>query len=430
MFVKEPGTYKLIWDNSFSWFTGKTLRYGLAVLRPLNQIDIERTVDFERIRSRLRTSISSEPKTEVQASSPRKSVHSLNNSINKKPKVDSSNLTIDKLAKESNISKLLSESLTKKVIIVIIMLIISDDLFNDDSRSCFTFLTTYIGNYRDLGEPINSDSIFWNRSLWDTDSLYPIINITIDNILIYTNSSLTDIDFQDNSVLLTLAALYFESDTKELVLELLEVMIEIVENVAKDPINAKNTKQIQENFKNTMSKLSNKKKKRKEIQVEKYEVKFIQSAIVRFSALLAIGFGEAGGEIIRENLSNNHDINPMLKGKNKEAIFYFFCDIRGFNKLNEILQEKTMIFVNEVADIVHTSVDRYGVAANKNIGDAFLLAWRLQESLSGKGNGNDVSVEQGKNGYRTTLSLTNTTTMADMVVLGFLKIIIRINKDR
>jgi hypothetical protein len=67
MFVKEPGTYKLIWDNAFSWFTGKTLRYRLSVLRPLSQIDVERLVDFESIRSKLRTSIS-EPKTEVQLS--------------------------------------------------------------------------------------------------------------------------------------------------------------------------------------------------------------------------------------------------------------------------------------------------------------------------------------------------------------------------
>lgn len=36
-----------------------------------------------------------------------------------------------------------------------------------------------------------------------------------------------------------------------------------------------------------------------------------------------------------------------------------------------------MVFVNTIAEIVHSSVDRYGGAANKNIGDAFLLVWKL-----------------------------------------------------
>lgn len=36
-----------------------------------------------------------------------------------------------------------------------------------------------------------------------------------------------------------------------------------------------------------------------------------------------------------------------------------------------------MIFVNTIASIVHGNVDKYGGAANKNIGDAFLLVWKL-----------------------------------------------------
>ena len=34
-----------------------------------------------------------------------------------------------------------------------------------------------------------------------------------------------------------------------------------------------------------------------------------------------------------------------------------------------------MRFVNEIGEIVHGVVDRYSGAANKNIGDAFLLVW-------------------------------------------------------
>lgn len=38
-----------------------------------------------------------------------------------------------------------------------------------------------------------------------------------------------------------------------------------------------------------------------------------------------------------------------------------------------------MLFVNNIGDIVHTITDRFLGAANKNIGDAFLLVWRINE---------------------------------------------------
>ena len=38
-----------------------------------------------------------------------------------------------------------------------------------------------------------------------------------------------------------------------------------------------------------------------------------------------------------------------------------------------------MLFVNEIGEIVHGIVDRYQGAANKNIGDAFLLVWKFDE---------------------------------------------------
>ena len=38
-----------------------------------------------------------------------------------------------------------------------------------------------------------------------------------------------------------------------------------------------------------------------------------------------------------------------------------------------------MLFVNEIAEIVHSIVDHFSGAANKNIGDAFLLVWKFRE---------------------------------------------------
>jgi hypothetical protein len=36
-----------------------------------------------------------------------------------------------------------------------------------------------------------------------------------------------------------------------------------------------------------------------------------------------------------------------------------------------------MIFVNQIGEIVHSSVYRYLGSPNKNIGDAFLLVWKI-----------------------------------------------------
>jgi class 3 adenylate cyclase len=40
-----------------------------------------------------------------------------------------------------------------------------------------------------------------------------------------------------------------------------------------------------------------------------------------------------------------------------------------------------MLFVNEIAEITHGVIDRFCGAANKNIGDAFLLVWKYSEDM-------------------------------------------------
>lgn len=41
-----------------------------------------------------------------------------------------------------------------------------------------------------------------------------------------------------------------------------------------------------------------------------------------------------------------------------------------------------MSFVNTIADIVHSEVHDHEGAANKNIGDAFLLVWKFRSNFS------------------------------------------------
>ena len=70
--------------------------------------------------------------------------------------------------------------------------------------------------------------------------------------------------------------------------------------------------------------------------------------IVKIASLLAVGFGEAGTELIARNIENNGSLNVMIPGKKIMAI-YGFCDIRNFTDATEILEAHVMIFVNEIA---------------------------------------------------------------------------------
>ena len=61
-----------------------------------------------------------------------------------------------------------------------------------------------------------------------------------------------------------------------------------------------------------------------------------------------MGFGEAGAEIIGENMKKGGDLDPMIPGKKMLAIFGF-CDIRQFTDTTEVLEEEIMEFVNSIA---------------------------------------------------------------------------------
>ena len=56
-----------------------------------------------------------------------------------------------------------------------------------------------------------------------------------------------------------------------------------------------------------------------------------------------------------------------------------FCDIRSFTDATECLQEEVFVFTNKIAAVVHSICHSYGGSANKNIGDAFLVSWLLDE---------------------------------------------------
>lgn len=118
-------------------------------------------------------------------------------------------------------------------------------------------------------------------------------------------------------VVLTCGALFFSKDANDLALRPIERLIDKVNKIAKNPISAKEQQLIKE-------------------EGDNLETIIIENAIVKIGVLLALGFGDAGSEIIGSNMQKTGDVDPMLPGQKKCAI-YGFCDIRNFTDATEVL---------------------------------------------------------------------------------------------
>jgi len=157
------------------------------------------------------------------------------------------------------------------------------------------------------------------------------------------------------------------------------------------------------------------------------ETSFLMSTILRIGSLMKVGFGSAGVEIIRHNLEKGQNKNMLLlssQGSSVSCIF-LFCDIRQFTDATECLQEEVFVFTNRIAAVVHSFCHAYGGSANKNIGDAFLCSWLLDEDPSAR---NDNSY----GGFHTGISEENFTAnhnQADKALLSVVKISMALHYD-
>lgn len=130
-------------------------------------------------------------------------------------------------------------------------------------------------------------------------------------------------------VVLTTAALMFSNDANNLVLAPIESMVEKVKRIAKNPLEAaqieeneafakelvekeKERNQLKEFDKGKLTKEQRKKrkdemkaKKQEEKDETNYETQILERTIIKIGALLAIGFGEAGSEIIAKNMEKS-----------------------------------------------------------------------------------------------------------------------------
>ncbi|KRX08496.1 Adenylyl cyclase class-3/4/guanylyl cyclase [Pseudocohnilembus persalinus] len=266
-----------------------------------------------------------------------------------------------------------------------------------------------IVDYEELrSEEVTIYSIPVNTSNQDEVIAYSVMDGRKDNDL---NAILSIIRTVFISVVLSLGALAFQRDVEQLVLEPIENMVQKVQRIADNPLEAAQMEENEAFLVYEMEKNNNMKDIRKKKEEQRMETAILEKLIIKIGALLAVGFGEAGSQIIAKNMKKGGAVDPMLPGQKIMAIFGF-CDIRNFTDATEVLQTNVMVFVNEIAEITHGCVDQFCGQSNKNIGDAFLLVWKYQENQYKKETGGKLSLLNNKVVKR----------FSDLPVLAFLKI--------
>jgi class 3 adenylate cyclase len=207
-------------------------------------------------------------------------------------------------------------------------------------------------------------------------------------------------------LIIIFSLLSFQHSINVLVVNPIKQMTNKIKNLSLNPIAA-----LQDNLTTCIE---------KQEKVFPIEISVLINTITKLCGLLTLGYGEAGAGIISSVMKDgaNSDLNPMIPGKKIIAI-YGFCDIRNFTDTTEVLQEKVMIFVNEVAEIVHSITSDYMGSANKNIGDAFLLVWKFRKKLT----------YVNKEGELCLLDNSEVHQIVDLALIAFIKIIIQIKKS-
>ena len=325
----------------------------------------------------------------------------------------------NKLLKENLVSKKIEKLMVYITIIIIISCYSINYIANinyNESHFAYEILCKRINSYYERFP--NPENLYYDNfsnllnivSIKESLKNYPIVSIKYNDTILYKNIKLNDNflnnyyhrkdffyifskPFNNKTLIIILKTkinkresliniirfifimsfffvyiLTTKNDIEKLIFDPLKKIVKIIDLIAKDPVNGK-----------TINSIKNLRNHSKEFLNFENEIKIIENVIIRLSELMAISFGDAGGEVIKKNISNNEGLNPMIVGSKINAIFGF-CYIHHFSTINEVFQDKTNVFVNTISEIVHSSVDKFNGINNKNLGDCFLLTWKFKDN--------------------------------------------------
>jgi cell shape-determining protein MreC len=121
-------------------------------------------------------------------------------------------------------------------------------------------------------------------------------------------------------VIFSVGTMYFFKDVLETVVEPLESIISKIKDMTVNPLNALQQSE-KDQFLNILQNETNKNQFcYKKVKKEPLETQVLEKTITKIGALLALGFGEAGTQIIAQNLSNS---SKEIIFSLKITIFFF-----------------------------------------------------------------------------------------------------------
>jgi len=223
----------------------------------------------------------------------------------------------------------------------------------------------------------------------------------------------------------------FAGPVMTLVVEPIERMVRLLSMLMKDPLGYQTTPQYKK-LKREGDEIADKYKSMWSKEVLKgMETNFLMSTILRIGSLMRVGFGTAGVEIIRNNLERGQHKDVLFLNKQGSSVscIFLFCDIRQFTDATECLQEEVFVFTNKIAAVVHSICNSYGGSANKNIGDAFLVSWLLDETPAKKEGDDDPFKVSSRNLTLGKSQLCARNNQADKALLSVVKISMALHYD-
>lgn len=83
----------------------------------------------------------------------------------------------------------------------------------------------------------------------------------------------------------------------------------------------------------------------------------------------------------------------MIPGRRINVIF-MVIKINEFVEITEIMKEQTVVLLNKIIKVLHTTSDKWSGAPNKNDGDKLLITWKLPDIEESESEKNEQLLEQ------------------------------------
>ena len=343
---------------------------------------------------------------------------------------------------ETHVGATLTDLTTRRVIILVLVMLITIPFFIEDANDkAPRFWTRTIATMHSCGSPCEDAlldtlvmavreagalSISNHNVTAPSDYLYldrsRLQELRSDEVMITTAGDIVAVyDILDQSkdsaviscfltlfviILLSFASYVLSNDMNTLVINPIEKMVAVVKKISEDPLGRHyGTLKEEDGFSEGM------------------ETTLLMQTINKIGRLMKVGFGEAGTVVIANVLtdSNGGSLDfQKQRGRLVHSIFGF-CDIRQFTDTTECLQEEVMLFVNKIASILHSIVVQCDGSANKNIGDAFLLTWKLHSKHGNSGADDYKMLGRGADHFEDTI-------LADKALYAFVRALIELKR--